>query len=113
MRVENSRGSTRVESWESSTVRVVAEKKNGKLAAALEPSELVMMGAGNLLIIECRQASQPGRIDLTLYVPRQSQVEVTGGAFPVDVSGALLGADPVSFRGASFRAGLKRDFPGD
>jgi hypothetical protein len=25
----------------------------------------------------------------------------------------LLGADPVSFRGGSFRAGLKRDFPGD
>jgi VWFA-related protein len=59
-----------------------------------------MMGAGSALIIECRQTNQPGRIDLTLYVPRQSQLEVTGGAFPVDVSGSLLGADINTTSGA-------------
>jgi VWFA-related protein len=91
VRIDNSRGSTRVESWGSNTVRVVAEKKS-QSGSGIEPSELVMMGAGNKLIIECRAPSIPARLDLTLYVPRDCEIAVTGGAFAVEVSGALIGA---------------------
>ena len=99
VRVENARGATRVESWDSASVRVVAEKKT-PVGSSLEPNEMVMMGAGNALIIECRQSAMPARIDLTLYVPKQSQLELNGGAFPVDVSGSLLGATVETTSGA-------------
>ena len=73
VRVENPRGATRVETWDSTNVRVLAEKKSGKEDVPIEPSELVMMGAGNTLIIEARHANLPGRLDLTLYIPKQTQ----------------------------------------
>lgn len=91
VRVENSRGSTRVDAWEGRTVRVTAEKK-APTESALEAGELVLMGMGNTVFIGCKQGSSPARIDLTVYVPRGSQLEVTGGAWPVDVTGSLAGA---------------------
>jgi Ca-activated chloride channel family protein len=99
VQIDNSRGSTRIEAWDSTTVRVVAEKKTPD-SRGIESNELVMMGAGNKLIIECRQASQPARIDLTLYVPRQSYLQIVGGAFPVDISGSFLGATVDTTSGA-------------
>jgi len=87
--VENSRGATRVESWEQQTVRVVAEKK-GTAGSALEGGELVLMGALNSVIIQCRQGT--GRIDLTIYAPSNSRLQVTGGTWPVDISGSLASA---------------------
>ncbi|MEK6303179.1 MAG: VWA domain-containing protein [Acidobacteriota bacterium] len=90
VRVENSRGSTRVEAWEGQTVRVTAEKK-GVTPVALEPGELVLMGMGNTVVIQCKQGASAARIDLTVSVPRGSRLEVTGGAWPVDVSGSLTG----------------------
>lgn len=91
VRVENSRGSTRVDSWEGQTVRVTAEKKT-PTASALEAGELVLMGMGNTVFIGCKQGAISARIDLTVYVPRGSRLEVTGGAWPVDVTGSLAGA---------------------
>jgi VWFA-related protein len=91
VRVENSRGSTRVDAWEGQTVRVTAEKK-APTAAALEAGELVLMGMGNTVFIGCKQGSSSARIDLTVYVPRGSRLELTGGAWPVDVTGSLAGA---------------------
>src|SRR6185436_11693976 len=91
VRVENSRGSTRVDAWEGQTVRVTAEKK-GTTPVSLEPGELVLMGMGNTVVIQCKQGSSVGRIDLTMYVPRGSRLEVTGGAWPIEVSGSLAGA---------------------
>ena len=84
--VENSRGATRVESWDYQTVRVVAEKK-GPAGGSIVPSELVLMGAQNSVIVQCKQGA--GRIDLTLYVPNNSRLQVTGGVWPVDISGML------------------------
>jgi VWFA-related protein len=48
------------------------------------------MGAQNSIIVQCKQGV--GRIDLTLYVPNSARLQVTGGAFPVDVNGSLAGA---------------------
>ncbi|MEK6325280.1 MAG: VWA domain-containing protein [Acidobacteriota bacterium] len=84
--VENPRGATRVESWDSQTVRVVAEKK-GPAGSSIEPGELVLMGAQNSIIVQCKQGA--GRIDITLYVPHTAQLQVTGGVWPVDISGTL------------------------
>jgi VWFA-related protein len=84
--VENPRGATRVETWDSTTVRVVAEKK-GPAGSSIEPGELVLMGAQNSIIVQCRQGA--GRIDLTLYVPHSAQLQITGGVWPVDISGTL------------------------
>src|SRR5262245_10989444 len=86
--VENSRGSTRVEAWDYQSVRVVAEKK--AVGKTLEPGELVLMGAQNSLMVQCKPGA--GRIDLTLYVPINSQIQVTGASFPVDLSGPLASA---------------------
>jgi len=87
--VENARGATRVEAWDYQTVRVVAEKK-GPAGSSIEPGELVLMGAQNSVIVQCKQGT--GRIDLTLYVPSTARLQVTGGGFPVDVGGALAGS---------------------
>ncbi|HSE35884.1 MAG TPA: VWA domain-containing protein [Blastocatellia bacterium] len=87
--VENSRGSTRIESWDYQTVRVIAEKK-ASTAGSIEPGELVLMGAQNSIIVQCRQGA--GRIDLTIYVPQSARLQVTGGSFPVEVNGSLAGA---------------------
>ena len=87
--VENPRGATRVETWDSRTVRVVAEKKSPS-GSSIEPGELVLMGAQNSIIVQCRQGT--GRIDLTLYVPHSAQLQVTGSTWPVDISGTLATA---------------------
>ena len=87
--VENPRGSTRVESWDFQTVRVVAEKK-GQAGSSLEPGELVLMGAQNSIILQAKPGQ--GRIDLTIYVPNSARLQVTGGVFPVDISGPLASA---------------------
>lgn len=87
--VENPRGATRIESWDDQTVRVVAEKK-ALPGSSIEPGELVLMGAQNSIIVQCKQGA--GRIDLTLYVPSSAQLQVTGGAWPVDVSGSFAGS---------------------
>ncbi|PYT08484.1 MAG: hypothetical protein DMF60_04695, partial [Acidobacteria bacterium] len=87
--VENPRGATRVETWDFKTVRVVAEKKS-PAGSSIEPGELVLMGAQNSIIVQCRQGA--GRIDLTLYVPHSAQLQVSGGVWPVDISGTLATA---------------------
>jgi len=87
--VDNARGATRVETWDSQTVRVLVEKTSAG-GASIEPGELVLMGAQNSVIVQCKQGS--GRLDLTLYVPHGAQVQVTGGAWPVDIAGVLSSA---------------------
>ena len=91
VRVENSRGSTRVDACDGQTVRVTAEKKT-PAGGALEAGDLVLMGMGNTVFIQCKQGSTSGRIDLTISVPRGSRLEVTGGAWPVEIGGSLAGA---------------------
>src|SRR5262249_44536 len=86
--VENSRGSTRVESWDSQTVRIVAEKKSN--GAALQPGELVLMGAQNSVIVQSRPGTE--RIDLTIYAPNSGKLQVTGGDWPVDINGGFVSA---------------------
>jgi VWFA-related protein len=87
--VENSLGTTRVDVWDQQIVRVVAEKKGG---GALFPSDLVLMGAQDTVIIQCRQGASPGRIDLMIYVPRRAHLQVNGGNWPIDVNGSLSSA---------------------
>ena len=87
--VENPRGETRVESWNSQTVRVLAEKQAGSMSS-IQPGELVLMGAQNSVVIQCKPGS--GRINLTVYLPSDAQLQLTGGAWPVDISGGLAGA---------------------
>lgn len=91
VRIENMRGAIRIDVWEMPTVRVVAEKRT-PLGAALEPNELLLMGIQNTITIQCRQSNRPGRIDLKVTIPRQSRLQVVGGAGPVDVNGSLAGA---------------------
>ncbi|HKA16713.1 MAG TPA: VWA domain-containing protein [Blastocatellia bacterium] len=83
--VENSRGSTRVEGWDSQTVRVVAEKKSN--GATLSPGELILMGAGNSVIIQSRPGTE--RIDLTIYIPNTAKLQLTGSVWPVDIIGGF------------------------
>ncbi|HYP25792.1 MAG TPA: VWA domain-containing protein [Blastocatellia bacterium] len=97
VRIENSRGATRIEVWSNPSVRVVAEKSPA--GAALAQSEIVLMSAQNTVIIQCREAGQEGRIDLTVYVPRRSRVQVNGGIWPVEIDGALSSAVVETTRG--------------
>ena len=99
VRVENMRGAIHIDVWEMPTVRVVAEKRT-PVGAALEPNELLLMGIQNTITVQCRQSNRAGRIDLTVTVPRQSQLQVVGGAWPVEVSGALAGAVVQTTNGA-------------
>ncbi|HJQ25884.1 MAG TPA: VWA domain-containing protein [Blastocatellia bacterium] len=91
VRIENMRGAVRIDVWEVPTVRVVAEKRT-PAGAALEPNDLLLMGVQNTITVQCRQANRAGRIDLTVTVPRHSQVQVVGGAWAVEVNGSLGGA---------------------
>src|SRR5690349_3926927 len=86
VRIENMRGAVRIDVWEMPTVRVVAEKR-APVGSALEPNELLLMGIQNTITVQCRQTNRAGRVDLTVTVPRQSQLQVVGGAWPVDVNG--------------------------
>jgi VWFA-related protein len=91
VRIENMRGAIHIDVWEMPSVRVIAEKRM-PLGAALEPNELLLMGIQNTITIQCRQSNRAGRIDLKVTVPRQSRLQVVGGAGPVDVNGSLAGA---------------------
>ncbi|HEY9231312.1 MAG TPA: hypothetical protein VIS78_04180, partial [Blastocatellia bacterium] len=91
VRIENMRGAVRIDVWEMPTVRVVAEKRT-PAGAALEPNDLLLMGIQNTITVQCRQSNRAGRIDLTVTVPRRSQVQIVGGAWPVEVNGSLGGA---------------------
>jgi VWFA-related protein len=88
VRIENSRGATRVEVWEDQTVRIVAEKRTPS-NSSLDPNEIVLMSIQNTVYIQCKQSPHPGRIDLIIYIPRQSHLRITGGGFPVSVDGSL------------------------
>jgi len=91
VRIENARGTTNVMTWESQTVRVVAEKKSPP-GSILNPSEMVLMGAQNTVLVQCKQTGAQGRIDLMVYVPRRTQLQLVGGSWPVDVGGSLSSA---------------------
>jgi VWFA-related protein len=91
VRIDNSLGTTRVDVWEQTTVRVVAEKKSPP-ASPLGPSDLVLMGAGDNVVIECRQSAARSRIDLMVYVPVRSHLQLNGGSSPIEVSGPLSSA---------------------
>lgn len=109
VQIENLRGSTRVETWEDQTVRIVAEKASPP-GRALEPSELLLMSAQNTVMVECRQTGAPGRIDVTVYAPRGAQLHITGGAFPVEVSGSLASAVIATTNGAiNYRIPVSED----
>jgi VWFA-related protein len=91
VRIENSRGPTRVEVRDHQSVRVIAEKK-GRGVTSLDSSELVLMSAQDTILIQCRQSSQPGSIELMVSVPAEAHVQITGGPWPVEVSGSLASA---------------------
>jgi VWFA-related protein len=97
VRVENSRGATRIEAWNNNSVRVVAEKTPA--GSALSQSEIVLMSAQNTIIVQCREGGQTGKIDLVVYVPRRSRVQVNGGIWPVEITGALSSAVVETTRG--------------
>src|SRR6185295_666442 len=86
--IENPRGTTRVESWDAHTVRVVAEKAGA--GTSIDVGELVLMGTQNSVVVLCR--SGIGRVDLTMYVPHGSRLQITSGGFPVDIGGTLAEA---------------------
>src|ERR1044072_885775 len=91
VRIENLRGATRIEAWDMDSVRVVAEKKS-PAGASLDPSDLMLMGIQNTITIQCKQQGRPGRIDLTVSVPRGARIQLLGGTWPVDVNGSLASA---------------------
>src|SRR4051812_38238232 len=91
VRIENMRGAIRIEVWEMPTVRVVAEKRS-PAGSPLDPNELLLMGIQNTITVQCRQTARASRIDLTVTLPRRSQVQVVAGAWPVEVNGSLGGA---------------------
>jgi VWFA-related protein len=97
--VENARGATRVEVWEDQTVRVVAEKRTPS-GSSLDANDLVLMSIQDTIYIQCKQSRHPGRIDLIVYVPRQSHLRITGGAWPVEVNGSLASAVVETIGGA-------------
>ena len=97
--VENSQGATRISVWDTPTVRVVAEKRGGS-ASPLHPADLVLMAAGDTIVVQCRPPAGSGRIDLMIYMPMSAHLEITGGSWPVEVSGSLAGATVDTTTGA-------------
>jgi Ca-activated chloride channel homolog len=91
VRIENARGATSVEVWDGSTVRMIAEKRS-TTGNTIKPSDLVLMAAQNTLLIQCKQNAEPGRIDLMIYIPRRTQLQVVGGVWPVNVGGPVSSA---------------------
>src|SRR5262249_8660729 len=91
VKIENFRGSVRVEVWGERAVRVVAEKKEPR-GQPLLASDLMLMSAGGDVSIKCNQTGAADRIDLTVYLPPTAHIQVTGGTYPVEVNGALVGA---------------------
>ena len=91
VQVENTRGAIRVLSWDDAAVRVVAEKKMPS-GSPLDPSDLMLMRVQNTVVVKCRQGAATGRVDLTVYVPRDSAIQLTGGALPIEMSGSFAGA---------------------
>jgi VWFA-related protein len=89
VRIENARGGITVEVWEGQKVRITAEKTNG---TPIERTDLVLMAAQNTVLAQCRQGARMGRIDLVVYVPQNSHLQIVGGAWPVDVNGSLASA---------------------
>jgi VWFA-related protein len=89
--IQNLRGATSIEVWNEESVRVVAERKTPP-SLPLEPSDLILMSAQNTIIIECRQAGKPGRIDLTVYLPAHAHMKLSGGTWPVEINGPLASA---------------------
>ncbi|HEY7914866.1 MAG TPA: VWA domain-containing protein [Blastocatellia bacterium] len=86
VQISNARGATRVQSWDNNSVRVVAEKKT-PAGSALEPADLMLMGAQGSLFVECKNSARGGRVDLTVYAPRYAALQVTGGAWAVEATG--------------------------
>ncbi len=84
--ISNSRGATRVQSWDNNSVRVVAEKKT-PAGSALDPADLMLMGAQGSLFIECKNTGRGGRVDLTVYAPRYAALQVVGGSWAVEAAG--------------------------
>jgi VWFA-related protein len=109
VRVENLRGATRIEVWDADTVRVFAEKKT-PAAASLDPADIVLMGIQNTITIQCKQTNRPGRIDLTVSIPRGARLQMLGGAWPVDIDGSFASAVVETTSGAiGYRAPANDD----
>jgi len=69
----------------------VAEKL-GRTSAALDRSELILMAAQNTVLVQTKDSAYPGKINLILYVPHRTHLQIAGGASPIDVTGALASA---------------------
>jgi VWFA-related protein len=109
VRIENLRGATRIEVWDADTVRALAEKKS-PAGASLDPADLVLMGIQNTITIQCKQSARPGRIDLTVSIPRGSRLQLIGGAWPVDIDGSFASAVVETTTGAiGYRAPANDD----
>ncbi|HSE98666.1 MAG TPA: hypothetical protein VLD57_10415, partial [Blastocatellia bacterium] len=89
--IENTRGNTRVETWAKEKVHVIAEKKT-PTGSPLVSSELVLSSEDNRIRIECKRAGEPGPLNLTVFIPRRSHLQVTGGDSPVEVTGSVASA---------------------
>src|SRR5262249_50059117 len=91
VKIENFRGSVRVEVWDGRAVRVLAEKKEPK-GQPLLASDLMLMSAGGDVSIKCNQTGAADRVDLTVYLPPTAHIQLTGGTYPVEVNGSLVSA---------------------
>jgi VWFA-related protein len=88
VKVENYRGAVRAEVWEGQAVRIIAEKKEPKGQPILA-SDLMLMAANGDVVVKCNQTGTTDRIDLTIYVPRNAHIQITGGTYAVEVNGSL------------------------
>src|SRR5262249_11061321 len=79
--IENRRGTTRVNTWDKPEVHVIVEKRT-TTGTPLAPSELVLASVDNTISILCKETGEPGRINLTVYIPRRSHLQITGGELP-------------------------------
>src|SRR5260370_1234136 len=88
VKVENYRGAVRAEVWEEPTVKVLAEKKEPK-GPPLLASDLMLMSANGDVVVKCNQTGSADRIDLTIYLPRNAHLQITGGTYPIEVNVSL------------------------
>jgi VWFA-related protein len=88
VRIDNPRGAIRVQVWDEAAVRVIAEKK-APPGKPFDSSELVLMAINDTVQVGCRQTAQANRIDVIVYLPRRSHVQITGGVWPIEVVGSL------------------------
>jgi len=86
--IQNLAGKTEIQTWNSTRVRVLASRSSGNNdPEAIESRIRFQTPTPSTLIIVVRNSIAEGPINLTVFVPRQSNLSVRGGEQAVSIHG--------------------------